>query len=103
MRIIIDIDGDNINVTTEPQQRVVVAAATLPSGVRPTPPPAILKAAAATGAQDAGPAPAHLIGSLKPAALQAAGGPSKAGAAPSGPGRAVKKAPVKPTAKSKKR
>lgn len=102
MRIIIDIDGDNISVSTEPQQKVVVAAAKLPSGVRPTPPPEILKAAAAIGAQDAGPAPAHLTGMVNAAALQGAGGPAKAGAAPSGPAKAVKKAPAKPAAKGKK-
>jgi hypothetical protein len=103
MRIIIDIDGDNINVTTEPQQRITVAAAMLPSGSRPTPPPEILKAAAAIGAHDAGPAPARITGPVKAAVLQAAGGPAKAGAAPTGPGKAVKKPAAKPPAKSKKR
>jgi hypothetical protein len=103
MRIIIDIDGDNINVTTEPQQKVMVAAATLPSGTRPTPPPELLKAAAAIGAHDAGPAPARITGPVKAAAVQAVGGPAKAGAAPSGPGKAVKKSVAKPPAKSKKR
>lgn len=95
MRIIIDIDGNNINVITEPQQPAGIASAVVPA-VRPTP-PEILKAAAAIGAHDAGPAPAHVR------ELQSISGPAKAGAAPSPTGTAAKTPLSKRSAKSKKR
>ena len=94
MRIIIDIDGNNINVITEPRQPSGIASPMIPA-VRPTP-PEILKAAAAIGAHDAGPAPVHVR------ELQSISSPAKAGA-PSPTGKAAKTPLSKRSAKSKKR
>jgi len=110
MRIILDVDGDNVNVTTEPAHKVsmnseLVARVGSP---RPTPPPELLKAAAALGANDAGPAPVHiasLVRSVSAAEWKAITGPSDAGAAPADTGRktAVKRVTAKPAARYKKR
>lgn len=110
MRIIIDIDGDNVNVTTEPAHKISVNSevVTLVASPRPTPPPELLKAAAALGAHDAGPAPAHIAGlvkSVSAAEWKAITGPSDAGAAPAGKGTkaTIKRTTTKPAARYKKR
>ncbi len=110
MRIIIDIDGDNVNVTTEPARKISVNSelVALVASSRPTPPPELLKAAAALGAHDAGPAPAHLAGlvkSVNAAEWRAVTGPSDAGAAPAGTGRktTIKRITTKPAPRYKKR
>jgi hypothetical protein len=102
MRIIIDIDGNNVNVTTEPAQKVSVnaAVAAIAPNPRPATPPELLAAAAALGAHDAGPAPVspHAAGlvssSLSHAELKAISGVTDAGSAPT----AGKKTPIKKTA-----
>lgn len=105
MRITIDIDGDTVNVTTEPERRISVNSpgGTSAATPRPTPPPGLLKAAAALGAHNAGPAPTHLAGLVKSATAaewKALAGHTDAGAAPSG---ARKHSPAKSSAKRKKR
>ena len=110
MRIIIDIDGDSVNVTTEPAHRISVNSElmALAASPRPTPPPELLKAAAALGAHDAGPAPAHIAGlvkSVNAAEWKAITGPSDAGNAPSGTGSrktTVTRTTTKPAARHKK-
>jgi hypothetical protein len=110
MRIIIDVDGDNVNVTTEPAHKISVNSdlVALVASPRPTPPPELLTAAAALGAHDAGPAPAHLaslVRSVNAAEWKAITGPSDAGAAPAGRGRktTIKRVTTKPAARYKKR
>ncbi|HEY6393393.1 MAG TPA: hypothetical protein VIX89_19075 [Bryobacteraceae bacterium] len=95
MRIIIDIDGNDVKVTTEP---AVAAIA----------PPELLAAAAALGAHNAGPAPASPAGvvnsPLSHAELKAISGVTDAGSAPTaGKKSPIKKAASKPAARSKKR
>ena len=71
MRIIVDIEGDNVNVTTEPAHKtsVNVGSGVPVAAARRTAPPELLKAAAALGAHDAGPAPEHIAGSVKSALM----------------------------------
>src|SRR5260370_33667358 len=92
MKIIIDVDGDNVNVTTEPAHEISVNSelVALVTSPRPIPPPELLRAAAALGAHDAGPAPVHLASLLKSvnaAEWKAITGPSDAGADSSMPRR----------------
>src|SRR5260221_12464803 len=109
MRIIIDIDGNNVNVTTEPARKVSMnaAAAAIAPNPRPATPPELLAAAAALGAHDAGPAPvsAGLVGSaVSRAELKAISGFTDAGSAPSAGKKApITKAASKSAAGSKKR
>ncbi len=110
MKIIIDVDGDNVNVTTEPAHEISVNSelVALVTSPRPIPPPELLRAAAALGAHDAGPAPVHLASLLKSvnaAEWKAITGPSDAGAAPAGTGRktTIKRVTTKPAARYKKR
>jgi hypothetical protein len=108
MRIIIDIDGNNVNVTTEPAQKVSVnaAVAAIAPNPRPATPPELLAAAAALGAQDAGPAPVSpgVVGSaVSHAELKAISGFTDAGSAPTaGKKTPIKKTAAKPVAGSKK-
>jgi hypothetical protein len=110
MRIIIDIDGNNVNVTTEPAHKVSVnaAVAEIAPNARPAP-PELLAAAAALGAHDAGPAPVspHTTGvvnsSVSHAELKAISGVTDAGSAPTvGKKTPIKKATAKSTVRSKK-
>jgi hypothetical protein len=103
MRIIIDVDGENVSMTTEsaPLSEAMAGIAAVPRGAKPTPPPELLKAAAALGAQDAGPAPVarHVPGPVKAAVSFAeSGGKTDAGQAPVGPAKSypAKKAPAAP-------
>jgi hypothetical protein len=57
MRIIIEIDGAEAAVTRLPHEAAVQVQAAPTTRGGPTAPPAVLAAAAAVGAQDAGPAP----------------------------------------------
>ena len=81
MRITIDIDGETVNVTTEPPLKVAWKAplAATAAASRRTPPPELREAAAALGAHDAGPAPAH-IADLSAAERKAITGTTDAGA-----------------------
>lgn len=110
MRIIVDIEGDNVNVTTEPAHKasVKVGSGVPVAAARHAPPPELLKAAAALGAHDAGPAPEHVAGfvkSVSAAEWRAITGPSDAGAARArGSGKvANKKTGAKPGKKKKRR
>jgi len=49
MKIIIDVDGDNVNVTTEPAHEISVNSelVALVTSPRPIPPPELLRAAGA--------------------------------------------------------
>ena len=109
MRIIVDIDGDNVNVTTEPAHKTSVnVGSTVPvAAARRIPSPELLKAAAALGAHDAGPAPEHIAGfvkSVSAAEWRAITGPSDAGAAQArGGGKiAIKKTAAKLSKKKKR-
>jgi hypothetical protein len=82
MRIVIEIDGDQVSASNVPSL-----------GEGAAPPPEVLKAAAAIGAMSAGPAPtqpgpAGRLESLTAVALEAMGGsPLDAGSAPARAGR----------------
>jgi hypothetical protein len=107
MRITIDIDGETVNVTTEPPLKVTwkapLTATTAAS--RPTPPPALRKAAEALGAHDAGPAPVHiadLAKTLSAADRKAITGTTDAGAARVARNKKLQsRKATKPTAKKK--
>jgi hypothetical protein len=110
MRIIVDIEGDNVNVTTEPAHKtsVNVGSGVPVAAARRTPPPELLKAAAALGAHDAGPAPEHIAGSVKSGSARewrVITGPSDAGAARArGGGKTeIKKTAAKPGKHKKRR
>ena len=104
MRIIIDIDGETVHVTAEPPLKVAPKA--MPA--RPTPPPELLKAAAALGARDAGPAPAHvadLARTSSTAERRAITGTTDAGASAAAGNKKIQisKPATKPTALKKHR
>ena len=91
MRIIIEIDGGEMTVKTYPSQTTptpfIQAPAVLPTPAGPAPPPEVLRAAAALGAIDAGPAPTgSAFVTPPPEVLRAAAalGAIDAGPAPTG-------------------
>ena len=84
MRIIIEIEGEVVTVRTEPTEK---RQAEYPSD---TPPPEVLRAAAALGATSAGPAPTEvelerLGGELPPVAIEALAEAVDAGSGPFAP------------------
>lgn len=89
MRITIEIDGNEVLVTTSPPLVATAMAHAVPpttaSIERLKPPPELLRAAAALGAADAGPAPAEIATTVPMAirgALVEGPGSTDAGAAP---------------------
>ncbi len=102
MRIVIEIDGVEL-VRTEEQPKVTTVA--IPSGM--TPPDKLLKAAAALGADSAGPAPAEITNlDMAAVSVSKSYGPVAEGAAEAmdagtAPGAPLDKASEKKTRKKK--
>ena len=107
MRIILDIDGDTVNMITQPAHPASLQS-TSASSAHSAPPPELLQAAAASGAHDAGPAPLHLAGLAKAVSTadwNATAGTTNAGSAPGSAGKnpPILKAAAGVRVRSKKR